>query len=293
MIAYIYRNFETDTVRSLAQESMEMWRAATEAVGVPFCAVELEEAYQSPPQGSDVYYFRSIGSHGLKAQSIIRRGRPRKVIDPYLRVRHRAHTKAEMLDVFIANNIPNTGDEILTAVQLEERWDQIRSQRMVIRASKGGRRGTRTWRLWPSSKAKYLFESWLENEAGQIEGFDPHETKFLLSSFVPNDGDWRLITVGSRCVGAYKRNRKRRQFHLTASKGKSQWAAPPQSVAEVAVAAATALGYMIASHDIIINQLTGEPIVIETNSAPSFGVFYRRTGVNPFEILIEEVMNNV
>lgn len=289
-IAYIYRKFETETAAALAAASLQMWKVAVKATGVESIVLTLEQAFTTPPQ-AEVYYFRSIGSHGAKAQSIIHRGAAEVVVDPYLRERTRAHTKEEMVNIFRAVGISCTNDEILTAVELKERWDEIRANRMVVRASKGGRRGTRTWRLWPSNKKKYEYDSWLEQEAAQIVGFDPTETKFLLSDYIPNDGDWRLITVGQQCAGAYKRPRKRRQFRLTASKGKSKWALPPQEVVDVAVLAAQQLGYMIASHDIVVDQTTGQPVVVETNSAPSFGVFFKRTGINPFETLIREVTN--
>jgi RimK family alpha-L-glutamate ligase len=111
--------------------------------------------------------------------------------------------------------------------------------------------------------------------------------EFLLQEYIPNDGDIRIFLVGSKILGAVKRGPKIKKLVLDRSLGKAKELKPvPRQGGVLAQKAASSLGLDIAGVDLVINQKTGKPVIIEVNRAPQFTVFMKKTGVNvPREIV--------
>jgi len=111
---------------------------------------------------------------------------------------------------------------------------------------------------------------------------------FLVQEYIENDGDYRVMTVGYKCIGGYKRQPKVEKLVLNLSAGKSQGLKEvPSDVTETAEMAAKALGVEIAGTDLVRSKNDGRVYIIEVNEAPQFGVFEKRTGVNAARAILE------
>ena len=111
---------------------------------------------------------------------------------------------------------------------------------------------------------------------------------FLVQQYIKNDGDFRVMTVGYKCIGGFKRQPKVERLVLNQSEGKSRGLVEvPGDVAETAERAARVLGVEVAGTDLVRNTEDGKVYIIEVNEAPQFKVFEKRTGVNVAKAILE------
>ena len=111
---------------------------------------------------------------------------------------------------------------------------------------------------------------------------------FLIQEYIENDGDFRVMTIGYKCVGGFKRQPKTEKLVLNQSEGKSSGLTEvPADVADLAERAARVLGVEIAGTDLVRNIKDGKVYVIEVNEAPQFKVFEKRTGANVAKMILE------
>jgi ribosomal protein S6--L-glutamate ligase len=102
---------------------------------------------------------------------------------------------------------------------------------------------------------------------------------FIIQEYIPNDGDYRLFLVGYRVMAGFKRQRKEEKLILNRSLGSSEVLEKiPGDVVEEAEKAARTLGVQIAGIDLVRDERTKKPVVIEVNQSPEFYVMERRTG---------------
>ena len=150
---------------------------------------------------------------------------------------------------------------------------------LIVKMSKGGRHGMGTFFLKELVDYKNLEEK-LSLKVDQ--------RGFLIQEYIPNDGDFRVMTVGYKCIGGFKRMPKVEKLVLNQSEGNSVGLAEvPSEVAKVAEDAARVLGVEIAGTDLVISDKTGEVYLIEVNEAPQFKVFEKRTKVNAPKLILE------
>ena len=106
---------------------------------------------------------------------------------------------------------------------------------------------------------------------------------FFIREFIPNDGDIRVFTVGFKAIGAMKRVPKDGDFRSNISRGghgeKYDLKANPK-VKEIAETLSRLNQNQIAGVDIIINQETSEPYILEINAGPQFRGLEEYTNVN-------------
>lgn len=111
---------------------------------------------------------------------------------------------------------------------------------------------------------------------GRIE-----KTGFLLQEYIPNNGDYRLILIGYQVLGGFKRQKKEEKLLLNRSLGPSKVLEEiPEAIEKEAVRACQILKVEIASVDMVADERTNKPVVIEVNEAPQFSVFEKRTGID-------------
>lgn len=112
--------------------------------------------------------------------------------------------------------------------------------------------------------------------------FDLYQRHLLIQPFIPNDGDYRLVVVGDKCLGVVKRSRlKKDEFRNNVSLGgNTTETSLPEEITSLAVKAAQTLGYSIAGVDIIIDINTNQFYVMEVNRAPQLDGFMNATGIN-------------
>jgi len=107
---------------------------------------------------------------------------------------------------------------------------------------------------------------------------------FIAQKFIPNDGDYRIQTIGNKVIGAIFRCRQsKREFRNNWSLGGSvEPVDPPAKLKKIALAAAKACGVDYAGVDIGVHNKTGRPYIFEVNRGPMFlgPTFEKATGIS-------------
>jgi hypothetical protein len=160
----------------------------------------------------------------------------------------------------------------------------------VVKLSAGGRHGMGTFwirELADLEKLKHILEARRE-KALEMNQKRPIFRGFLLQEYIKNDGDYRVMTVGYKCIGGFKRQVKEEKLILNKSQGNSVAVKDlPAEVIEIAERAARVLEVEVAGTDIIRDLETGKFYVVEVNEAPQFKVFERRTKINAARKILE------
>ena len=160
---------------------------------------------------------------------------------------------------------------------------------LIVKLSQGGRHGMGTFwirEFTDLAKLKDILEERKEKAKKKGEKV-PLIRGFLVQEYIENDGDFRVMTVGYKCIGGFKRQVKEEKLILNKSQGNSIGLKEvPEAVVATAEAAARALEVEVAGTDLVISKKTGEVYIIEVNEAPQFKVFEKRTKINaPRKIL--------
>ena len=165
---------------------------------------------------------------------------------------------------------------------------------LIVKMSKGGRHGMGTFFLREFGDFKDLGEKLVSRvETTEAEGKKGIGLRgFLIQEYIANDGDFRVMTVGYKCIGGFKRMPKVEKLVLNQSEGSSVGLSEvPVNVVKVAEEAARVLGVEIAGTDLVISNKTGEVYLIEVNEAPQFKVFEKRTKINAPRKILEYCIN--
>lgn len=165
---------------------------------------------------------------------------------------------------------------------------------LIVKLSQGGRHGMGTFWIreyGDLTKLKEVLEE--RKEKAKIKGEKiPMIRGFLVQEYIENDGDYRVMTVGYKCIGGFKRQVKEEKLILNKSQGSSIGLQEiPEAVVRTAEAAAKTLGVEVAGTDMVISKKTGEVYIIEVNEAPQFKVFEKRTKVNAPRKILEYCIN--
>ena len=152
----------------------------------------------------------------------------------------------------------------------------------VIIKGSGGDRGTRVY------KADNLEE--LETLVRELRKTETEEGKrYMLQEFIPNDGDFRVLVLGTKVLGVMKRSsQNKEEFRNNYSAGgKVEVADLPEEIKQLAVKAAEVCGLAVAGVDVAFrNNDRSKPIIWEVNKGPQFKGFMASTGIDvPREIV--------
>ncbi|MBU0976345.1 MAG: RimK family alpha-L-glutamate ligase [Patescibacteria group bacterium] len=108
--------------------------------------------------------------------------------------------------------------------------------------------------------------------------------KTLVQEYIPNDGDYRVLVVGHKAIGTYKRIPPKGDFRANISQGGSGKKVADEDFSkrliEMAEKITPLLNLEIAGIDIMKSQDTGELYFIESNSIPQWEGFKATTGIN-------------
>ena len=159
----------------------------------------------------------------------------------------------------------------------------------IVKLSAGGRHGMGTFwvrELADLEKLKHVLEGRKE-KARLANKKVPVFRGFLVQEYIKNDGDFRVMTVGYKCLGGFKRQVKEEKLILNKSLGRSLGVDLPDDVKETAEAAARVLGVEVAGTDLVRSTENGKDYIIEVNEAPQFNVFEIRTKINAARKILE------
>lgn len=106
--------------------------------------------------------------------------------------------------------------------------------------------------------------------------------RFIGQEYIPNQGDFRVLVLGNRALGAIKRKRTQDQFRNNVSRGGE--AAVVENLTDqlkkVAIDAARAVDLSFAGVDIVLRKVDNQPFIFEVNRSPQFNGFMQATGIN-------------
>ena len=240
----------------------------------------------------DGWYFRSVGSEleWSKLLQLYARKHKVPVVDEYLLTEGPLRRFKSIMSWQLAEdgvNYPKSAyvdsfrslEKELTSWQLP----------VIVKLSAGGRHGMGTFwirEMADLEKLKHILEA-RKQHAKEKNEVVPIFRGFLIQDYIKNDGDFRVMTVGYKCVGGFKRQVKEEKLILNKSLGKSNAVEVPTDVAEMASMAARTLGVEVAGTDLVREIDTGKIFVIEVNEAPQFKVFEKRTKVNAARKILE------
>lgn len=243
--------------------------------------------------GFDGWYFRAVGSEleWSKLLQLYAKKHKIRVVDDYLMKegplrRFKSVMGWQFKDAEI--NYPDTS----YVERMEDLELDLKDRKfpLIIKLSQGGRHGMGTFFLKNSSELNDLKER-LEKrnlKAKELGKMERNYRGFLVQEYIPNDGDIRVMTVGYKCVGGFKRQAKVEKLVLNMSEGKSVGLDKiPADIKKEAEKAAKVLGVEIAGTDMIRDSRNGKVYVVEVNEAPQFKVFEKRTGVNVAKTILE------
>jgi len=245
----------------------------------------------------DGWYFRAVGNEleWSKLLQFYARKHSIPVVDDYLLSegplrRFKSVMSWQLLDAGIKYPKSSFVESISDLENELKNWEFP----LIVKMSKGGRHGMGTFFLREFGDFKDLEEKLVSKvETTEAEGRKGIGLRgFLIQEYIANDGDFRVMTVGYKCIGGFKRMPKVEKLVLNQSEGSSVGLSEvPVNVAKVAEEAARVLGVEIAGTDLVISNKTGEVYLIEVNEAPQFKVFEKRTKINAPRKILEYCIN--
>lgn len=242
------------------------------------------------------WYFRAVGSE-LEWSKLLQRYAKRygiPVVDQYLLDEGPLRRFKSVMGVQFAEagvNYPRTS----MVENLNDLKTELKSWQypLIVKLSQGGRHGMGTF--WFRKEDDIVeFEQKLKERVEMAKKENKEVPKFrgfLVQEFIPNDGDYRVMTVGYKCIGGFKRAPKEEKMVLNKSVGKSiGLSVVPDDVVMEAEKAAKVLGVEVAGTDLVKSSVDGKVYVVEVNEAPQFKVFEKRTGVNAAGKIIDHLI---
>lgn len=292
-IAYFYRVDKWGTYERFLDEAREMgielvpikykelsMRQDEKGVAIFFGERDLSEF--------DLFYFRAVGKEleWSKILSDYAKSKNIPVVDEYLSTDgalRRFKSVGGMKMVVQGVSYPATW----YVGKYEEAVERSREIGLpvVIKMSEGGRHGLSTFWIREEKDFEEMKTKVLDEKGKTKRGY-------LVQEYIPNDGDYRLMVVGYKTLGGFKRAPKEVKLVMNKSIGKSKGLDEiPADVAMEAEKAARALGIEVTGVDLVVDQRTGKAVVIEANEAPQFTVFEKRSGKNAAKAIIEYLVS--
>lgn len=231
-------------------------------------------------------YFRAVGKEFEIVNEIARKamhaGIP--IVDSYIRNGATTRTKSLMESVFAEHGIPYP--ESVMCDGINGIRETATSFPCVAKVAVGGRGGNGTFML-SSPESIDAIRPALEQAEDKYQ-YGLGDTRWIVQQYVANEGDYRAMVIGDRCIGITKRRPKLDLFMMNTSSGKSRkykndrW---PRDIGDMAVRAAQAMGVDVAGIDLVRGPYG--PVVIEVNEAPAFKIFQKRTGIDVAGAIID------
>jgi D-alanine-D-alanine ligase-like ATP-grasp enzyme len=244
----------------------------------------------------DGWYFRSVGSEleWSKLLQLYAKKYSIPVVDEYLLTEGPLRRfKSVMSWQLKEAEVRYPKSEYIETWNDLEKFLKEASFPLIVKLSQGGRHGMGTFWIREYNdlnKLKEILEARKEKAKEKGEKV-PMIRGFLVQEYIENDGDYRVMTVGYKCIGGFKRQVKEEKLILNKSQGNSIGLTKvPEAVAKTAEEAAKALQVEVAGTDLVISKKTGEVYIIEVNEAPQFKVFEKRTKVNAPRKILEYCM---
>jgi hypothetical protein len=187
----------------------------------------------------------------------------------YLKNEHLPHSRAEQSAskitdtvVFCTHNIPIPNTVFVSCSQLMRNIGHIENvcgYPLIIKDIKGSQ-----------GKHSHLIQN--REELQNILPKLPKNKRFLCQQFIPNEYDWGVIVANGRVVSGEKSYPKKGEFRNHASRGAKERFVDvrdiPETIRDIAIRANNLLGLSWSRADIIIDERTDKPYLLEVNRYP-------------------------
>jgi len=232
----------------------------------------------------EVIFFRTTGKHWEEVNLVIDgiKNEKIKIVDPLVKVgKPSMACKAyQMLELKKAGiDVPKT---VYGSLQYLRESGIAQFEFPVILKGSGGDRGTRVYKADNQEELEALT---MEMRESEIE----EGRRYMLQEFIPNDGDYRVLVLGDRVLGAMKRfSQSKSEFRNNYSAGGGvEISHLPEELYELAIKAAKTCGLLVAGVDIAFRDFDkSRPVIWEVNKGPQFSGFMKATGIDvPAEIV--------
>ncbi|MCJ7828074.1 ATP-grasp domain-containing protein [Patescibacteria group bacterium] len=241
---------------------------------------EVEITFKGQPLADfDLFYFRAVGGAIEWANILVLYAQEHQVpvVDEYLTDWGSGRRAKGISGMILAQQEVAYPQTILVSDRetLFKATEQL-NYPFVLKVSSGGRHGMGTLLIKDQETLNRAVK-------GRIE-----KGSYLLQKYIPNDGDYRIFLIGYEVLAGFKRQKKAAKLLLNQSAGpSSQLEVVPQEVASMAIKAARALKIEICAVDLVVDEKTGQPYVVEANEAPQFKVMETKTGMDVAGKIIE------
>ena len=232
----------------------------------------------------EVIFFRTTGKHWEEVNLVIDgiKNKDIKIVDPLVKVgKPSMACKAyQMLELKKAGiDVPKT---VYGSLQYLRESGILQFNFPVILKGSGGDRGTRVYKADSQKELEALTD---EMRRSEIE----EGRRYMLQEYIPNDGDYRVLVLGDKVLGAMKRfSQSSDEFRNNYSAGGGvEIANLPEELYDLAIKAAKTCGLLVAGVDIAFRNFDKDkPVIWEVNKGPQFSGFMKATGIDvPNEIV--------
>ena len=218
-IAYLHRISFEETEERFKQEALAL---GIDLVFIKYCELSLinERVFWKGVDLAtfDGWYFRSIGTEleWAKILELYAKKEKVKIVDDYLLTQGPLRRAKSVMGWQLAAagvNYPKTVfvEKFSDLKQELSKWEFP----LIVKMSQGGRHGMGTFWI---RKTEDLDE--MENRP--LSGSPLGKGRgFILQEYIPNDGDYRVMTVGYKVIGGFKRGVKEEKLVMNKSLGKS------------------------------------------------------------------------
>ena len=135
--------------------------------------------------------------------------------------------------------------------------------------------------------------STINNQLELINKFKFNNKLLLIQKFIPNDGEYRVITIKNKVVLIAKKNAIEKVDKVSIDARKSIKGDLPENITFMCEEISKHLFSDIVGFDIIQDKNDGNYYVIETNASPHFSMFSVVTNVSVPEIITDYILNNM
>lgn len=136
----------------------------------------------------------------------------------------------------------------------------------------------------------------LEEAKKVVQEISESGEAIIFREFIPNDGDYRVFTVGYKVVGAMKRIPKEGNFKANISQGGRGEKVSEEvlkKIAPIAEKLSRALEIEIGGVDIVRDKFNGKSYVLEINTGPQIEGLEKYTRINVAEKIVDYFIRRI
>lgn len=233
------------------------------------------------PRDFDVVYFRNVGKHREPSNLIVASlaDSDTTVLDPNMR--NGRPTARKGTQVFMLKQagvpVPRTLFAQVDVLRRDARRTLGGDYPLVVKGSLGNRGNT----VW-MARSDAEMERICRRLRGREQRFG---SRYLCQEFIANKGDYRVLVVGDRVLGAiHRRANTPGEFRNNVAIGNATVTPVhhmPTLWRNVALRACRACGVTVGGVDIVLRDNDpNQPLVLEVNVAPKFDAFQRATHID-------------